>query len=94
MEEMSEATINRVADNVFMQIAARGGIIILTFVALPFGIWAGGRAIETIDKLAEDVGGLKTEMAVVRRDIVNIGDDVDELKENQRAGVMFSGPGR
>lgn len=93
-EEMSENTINRVADSVTMQLMARGGVIFLTLVALPFGIWAGSRLIDTVDKLADDVGVLKTEMAVIRRDVVDIGDDVDELKETHLPGSPFGGPRR
>lgn len=82
MEEMSEQTIQRVADNVSLQLIARGGVILWTVVALPLGIWAGGRLIETVDKLAVDVAALKTDFAVMRADLANVGDDVDDLKDD------------
>ncbi len=94
MDDMSEQTIQRVADNVTLQLVARGGVILLTVVALPLGIWAGGRVIATVDQLAADVGTLKTNIAVMQVDVKNLGDDVDDLKDDHDPAGRFNGPRR
>lgn len=94
MDEMSEQTIQKVADSVGLQLLARGGVIFWTVVALPLGIWAGGRLIETVDQLAVDVGLLKTGFAVMQADIKNLGDDVDDLKDDHDPSGPFNGRGR
>jgi len=94
MDEMSEQTLQRVAESVTMQLLARGGVIFLTLVALPFGIWAGGRLVESVDSLSADVAQLKTGMAVIQADVTYLRDDVEDLKDDHDPVSRFSGPRR
>jgi len=94
MDEMSEKTLQRVAESVTMQLLARGGVIFLTMVALPFGIWAGGRLVSAVDDLSADVAHLKTGMAVIQSDVSYLRDDVEDLKDDHNPGGRFGGPGR
>jgi cell division protein FtsB len=91
---MTEQTLQRVADSVTMQLLARGGVIFLTVIALPFGIWAGGRLVDSVDQLSADVGHLKTGMAVIQADMTHLRDDVEDLKDDHDPAGRFSGPNR
>lgn len=47
----SARRIEQAANNAFLQLAARFGIVIIMTVALPMGAWLGSRLIETLDML-------------------------------------------
>lgn len=61
--------MQKAAEGALLQLVARYGIIGICAIALPVGAWVGNRLVSQMDKVADRVEGLTTDMAVVKTDI-------------------------
>jgi hypothetical protein len=61
--------MQQAAESVLLQLVARWGIVGICAVALPAGAWVGTRIVSTLDRQADVLNSLTTDMAVVKNDI-------------------------
>ncbi len=69
------------AESALLQLAARWGIVAICTVAMPLGAWMGARLVETLDRVAEKVGGVEMTVQRLTVDMDYVKRDISELKE-------------